>query len=73
MVAKTERARAPLRQAEFWDNTNEETIGFLRHAEIKHGRIAMVRATALLEPAAGRTGCCIGPRRAQRLPARSSR
>ena len=28
-------------QAEFWDNTNEETIGFLRHAEIKHGRIAM--------------------------------
>jgi hypothetical protein len=33
----------PLRlgQAEFWDNTNEETIGFLRHSEIKHGRVAM--------------------------------
>jgi hypothetical protein len=26
---------------EFWDNTNEETIGWLRHAEIKHGRVAM--------------------------------
>merc|ERR1719379_1778085 len=30
-----------LGEAELWDNTNEETIGFLRHAEIKHGRIAM--------------------------------
>ena len=24
-----------LSEAEFWDGTNEETIGFLRHAEIK--------------------------------------
>lgn len=27
--------------ASFWDNTNEETIGWLRHSEIKHGRVAM--------------------------------
>jgi hypothetical protein len=30
-----------LAEAEFWGQTNEATIGFLREAEIKHGRIAM--------------------------------
>ena len=30
-----------LGEAEYWDQSNEATIGFLRHAEIKHGRVAM--------------------------------
>merc|ERR1719313_3340606 len=30
-----------LAQGEFWGDSNEATIGFLRESEIKHGRIAM--------------------------------
>ena len=30
-----------LAQKKFWDTTDEETIGFLRESEVKHGRIAM--------------------------------
>merc|ERR1712072_361211 len=30
-----------LSEQNFWGDTNEATVGFLRHSEIKHGRVAM--------------------------------
>merc|ERR1719199_2035882 len=30
-----------LAEANFWEQGNEATVGWLRHAEMKHGRVAM--------------------------------
>ena len=34
-------ARADLNSWNLWDKGDAATVGFLRHAEIKHGRVAM--------------------------------
>ena len=42
-----------LAEGEFWDSTNEATIGFIRHAEIKHGRVAMFAFVGFIAHANG--------------------
>jgi hypothetical protein len=42
-----------LSDANFWNQGNEATIGFLRHAEIKHGRVAMAAFVGYLAHANG--------------------
>eukprot|EP00542_Grammatophora_oceanica_P021198 CAMPEP_0194035934 /NCGR_PEP_ID=MMETSP0009_2-20130614/8336_1 /TAXON_ID=210454 /ORGANISM="Grammatophora oceanica, Strain CCMP 410" /LENGTH=253 /DNA_ID=CAMNT_0038677503 /DNA_START=33 /DNA_END=794 /DNA_ORIENTATION=- len=44
-----------LAEANFWDTTSEETIGFLRESEVKHGRIAMFAFVGFIAHANGFT------------------
>jgi len=40
-------------QLDFWGQGDEATVGFLRHAEIKHGRVAMAATVGYMVQASG--------------------
>ena len=42
-------------EGDFWGLGNEATIGYLRHAEIKHGRVAMAAVVGFLVQSQGLT------------------
>jgi len=49
-MAEAMRVRAEALEGEFWGDSNAATIGFLREAEIKHGRVSMLACIGYIVP-----------------------